>query len=326
MSRFRFNRIVLGISFLSLPFHGGTVHAQTNQISLEAYQQLVEETQGVVVSLRPTAGENAAVELAPIAQQWENIQEVLLPDGQIIPIDTAYLVALLQSVPPDLDLIETQLNGLATLSETWPEKVYGADEVASVKEILRQPEYQWPEQKPSPLQSVLDKINDWIGKLFNSGQKDQAQSAPLVIDLRWLYSLVSFLFIGGILYFVLRDTIGALVSETDLESDQDGNQILTSDGAFSQAQLFSEQGDHRTAVRYLYLSALLVLEEKGILYYDRSKTNTEYVESVSNHPNLMDSLKKVVGVFDRVWYGFRSLDDRTFSEYQKEVERLRDQR
>lgn len=326
MSHFRLNRIVLGLTLFCLLLKGGTVYAQTNQIALEAYRELVSETQVVVDSVRAASTELAASQLTSISEQWETIQEVVLPDGQILPIDTSYLVRILRLSPPDLDLVEAQLSSLVALAENWPEYVYGLEEVASVEQILQQPEYQWPEEEPSLLQPLIDKINQWLSKLFEREPNDQGLSEPVVIDLRWLYTLVSALFVGGILYFVLRDTIGALISETELENDRDGKETLTSDRAFGRAQHLSEQGDHRTAVRFLYLSALLLLEEKGILYYDRSKTNTEYVESVSSHPELKKSLRKVVGIFDRVWYGFRKIDEGTFKEYQQEVERLRKQR
>jgi hypothetical protein len=41
----------------------------------------------------------------------------------------------------------------------------------------------------------------------------------------------------------------------------------------------SSEGDYRTAVRYLYLSLLLLLEEHGLLRYDRPLTDREYLQA-----------------------------------------------
>jgi hypothetical protein len=109
-------------------------------------------------------------------------------------------------------------------------------------------------------------------------------------------------------------------------SSRSGSEVLTADTALQRAQNLSNNGDYRSAVRYLYLSALLVLEEHGLLSYDRTKTNLEYLRSVSGHPELETPLKFVVEVFDRVWYGYQPLDDRGYQFYERQVGKLRQQR
>jgi hypothetical protein len=77
------------------------------------------------------------------------------------------------------------------------------------------------------------------------------------------------------------------------------------------------------AVRYLYLSALLLLEERGLLRYDRSQTNREYLRGVVHRPDLAAILQEVVEVFDRVWYGFQPIDEAEVSHYTARVAELR---
>jgi hypothetical protein len=79
-------------------------------------------------------------------------------------------------------------------------------------------------------------------------------------------------------------------------------------------------------VRYLYLSSLLLLEERDLIRYDRSQTNQEYLRSVAGRPELAVILQDVIDVFDRVWYGFQSLDSRAYAQYQARVEQLRRQK
>ena len=92
------------------------------------------------------------------------------------------------------------------------------------------------------------------------------------------------------------------------------------------AQTLSNQGDYRNAVRYLYLSSLLVLDERGLLRYDRSRTNREYLRSVSSRPELSKPLGDVIDVFDRVWYGFDSVNEEDFESYVKHVDELREKK
>jgi hypothetical protein len=79
-------------------------------------------------------------------------------------------------------------------------------------------------------------------------------------------------------------------------------------------------------VRYLYLSALLLLDERGLLRYDRSRTNLEYLRTVRDSPDLVRPLRSVIEIFDRVWYGFEAIDPRTYQEYVERVDELRKQR
>ena len=70
----------------------------------------------------------------------------------------------------------------------------------------------------------------------------------------------------------------------------------------------------------------MLAEERQLLRYDRSKTNREYLRSVAGHPELADVLKEVVDVFDRVWYGYQSLDRATFETYRNRIADLRQQK
>ena len=102
--------------------------------------------------------------------------------------------------------------------------------------------------------------------------------------------------------------------------------MLSSKGAFKRAETLSMQGDYRNAIRYLYLSSLLVLDEQGLMRYDRSRTNREYLRSVSSRPELAKPLQDVIEVFDRVWYGFEGVDEQTYQSYVERVDELREKK
>jgi hypothetical protein len=129
------------------------------------------------------------------------------------------------------------------------------------------------------------------------------------------------------LYSISRSLSRNLVREAELAAENgDGDALLTSQGALQRAQTLSGQGDYRNAVRYLYLSSLLTLDEQGLLRYDRSRTNREYVRSISAKPQLANPLRNVIDVFDRVWYGFEAVDDETYQSYVRQVEELQEKK
>ncbi|RMD73583.1 MAG: DUF4129 domain-containing protein, partial [Chloroflexi bacterium] len=77
-----------------------------------------------------------------------------------------------------------------------------------------------------------------------------------------------------------------------------------------------QAGDRRSAVRYLYLAALLWLDEQGLLHYDRSLTNREYLQQLRDQRSLRDRLAPVVNTFDAVWYGQQVIDEQAFARYE----------
>jgi hypothetical protein len=84
-------------------------------------------------------------------------------------------------------------------------------------------------------------------------------------------------------------------------------------------------GDYRVAVRLLYLSTLLLLEERKLLCYDRTLTNREYLGQVADNPSLGEALRPVVDTFDEVWYGQVEPDAGGYEAYARQVDRVREE-
>ncbi len=92
--------------------------------------------------------------------------------------------------------------------------------------------------------------------------------------------------------------------------------------ARARAEAHAAAGDHRAAVRQLYLAALLVLEAHGLLPADRSRTNREQLAALAGGDALRRQMAAVVDTFDRVWYGVAVPDAAAFRAYAADVERL----
>ncbi|MEZ4661612.1 MAG: DUF4129 domain-containing protein [Caldilineaceae bacterium] len=75
-------------------------------------------------------------------------------------------------------------------------------------------------------------------------------------------------------------------------------------------------------MRQLYLSALLTLDERSVIQYDRSLTNREVLSQVQRQAQVESHLHPVVDTFDRVWYGESEPDRETFDLYEREIAEL----
>jgi hypothetical protein len=130
-----------------------------------------------------------------------------------------------------------------------------------------------------------------------------------------------------ILAYIFRGLFADMITDAHLTGDgNSGDEILTAEAAFQRAQTLSRGGEYRSAVRYLYLSSLLLLDERGLLRYDRTRTNREYLRTVSDSPELVQPLTEVIEVFDNVWYGYHELDEASFKHYSDRVEELKEKK
>ena len=126
----------------------------------------------------------------------------------------------------------------------------------------------------------------------------------------------------AIVVYAIRGVRRSIIAEARARAGVDDEETLTTAEAIDRAQTAARSGDYRNAARHLYLSSLLWLEERGVLRYDRSRTNREYLAQLQGKP-AYHNLKPVVDTFERVWYGQRPLDAAGFEAYEREVAALR---
>lgn len=292
-------------------------------ITFDDYWDRVRNTRLAVGGMESRAPSEIRQELDTLAAQWEQVTAVELPDHNVLPVDSSYLVAELRSAPPDLERLGSLLDALLRAHEEYPQKVFTPEDILPLHEILARPEFQW--QKPQPLQ-----LPDWLTNLYDriAGFFDWIilKVANLIYEGRTVLKIAAALFFLLALYFISRSLSHNLVRETELPEQEENDALLTSKGAFKRAEALSMQGDYRNAIRYLYLSSLLVLDEQGLMRYDRSRTNREYLRSVSSKPELAQPLRAVIDVFDRVWYGFEGVDEQTYQSYVERVDELREKK
>ncbi len=294
-------------------------------ISVDEYWRLVDHAQQVIAGLKGLPPDQAKEPLAELAAQWERVDQVTLDDGGTIHVDNSYLLSLLRLDPPDPGRIESVLRRLQAAHKTYPAGVFTTADLESLKEVLARPEFQWQAPAPNPIaewfRKLWERFNRWLQEILGGGRFSVPGGVfdPL--------PLISTLLLAVVLFYIARTLFVDLVGEARID---DGNgearEPLTSGSAFSKAQALSRGGDYRSAVRYLYLSSLLLLDERGLLRYDRFKTNHEYLRSVSGQPGLAGPLRDVIEVFDDVWYGYHALDEDTFKHYSDRVEELKEKK
>jgi len=294
---------------------------QNAPITFDGYWELVRNTRQSIVQMDAKPQATIRQELNALASRWDQVTAVELSDNSVMQVDSSYLAAQLRNDPPKLKQLANLLDALLGAHAEYPQKVFTLEDVAPLNKILARPEFQWQEQQAPQTPNWLQKFYDWMDRVMNRFFNATVQygRVPLIATAVLLF-IVS-------LFFISRGLSRSLVREAQLANEgNDSEELSTSKGAFKRAESLSTQGDYRNAIRYLYLSSLLVLDEKRLMRYDRSRTNREYLRSLSSKPELVKPLRDVIDVFDRVWYGFENVDEQTYQSYVKRVDELREKK
>jgi hypothetical protein len=292
-------------------------------IQEDEYWELVQLSQDTLSASAEDSNSELKENLKDLADQWEAVGAVEV-DGQVIPLDHSYLIKLLREKEPDLKIIDGLLAAMQEEHNNGIRGSFSTSDLNSLHGILAQPEFTWQQPASNPLndwfQKIINAINDLINDLLSRifGAKPLAGSTGT-----FTWAIVASLVLIAVFIFVYRTLFNDFIRETELNEGDETSEPFTSESAFDRAQSLSRGGDYRSAVRYLYLSSLLLMDERGILRYDRSRTNHEYLRSVANIPELAKPLGEVIEVFDYVWYGYHSLEEESFKKYSDRVEELK---
>jgi len=254
-------------------------------------------------------------------------QQTLLPihavgaTGQVpVLVDTSQLVAAISSAEalkdPDqkqsaLEAVSRQIGLLRQTIVQTPAQASPAATVLSARGVLSRPEFA---SDPPPPPSVADKLATWLDKLFQprTPQTSTAPNANPNVILGILIAIAAAAF--AVLVAVLVQAIGRREArarplaldeeEAVLVEARDNNSLLAL--AEQQAKL----GDYRRAFRLVYLASLVALDTNGVLHFDRSKTNWEYLRLMraSGRGDVYTALTPLTREFDQVWYGFALAD------------------
>ena len=129
--------------------------------------------------------------------------------------------------------------------------------------------------------------------------------------------------IGIVLIFFIKQIRMNLIRDVgDMETEIIEDYVRTEKAALAHAETAEASNDFRGALRYLYLSAVLHLQERGILPYDKSMTNREYLHQSQVDINLQKTLGPAVTVFDEVWYGHKPCDAETVANYRDLLQKV----
>ena len=162
----------------------------------------------------------------------------------------------------------------------------------------------------------FEKYEDILSKLLSP-------DTPWDINLKYVLFGLGLLVLSGVTVFFIRQIHRNMIIEVrDLADEPSMDGVLTERAALVQSEAAAASHNFRDALRFLYLSAVFRLQEKGILTYDKSLTNLEYLHTLQTHAELQDALRPAIQVFDDVWYGYKPCNAGTIGNYRALLEKV----
>ena len=235
-------------------------------------------------------------------------------------VDTSQLVAAIQNAEAlqDADAKSAALNALGRQISLLRQAIIKvpphsdpAAAVASARAVLARPEFA---SDPPPPPSFADRLAAWLDRLFQPRATPNV-NAPNVnpnVILGILIAIAAGAF--AVLVAVLVQAIGRREARArPLALDEEEAVLMEArdnDSLLALAEQQAKAGDYRRAFRLVYLASLVALDTNGVLRFDRSKTNWEYLRALraSGRGDVYSALTPLTREFDQVWYGFAPTD------------------
>ena len=143
------------------------------------------------------------------------------------------------------------------------------------------------------------------------------------VNLRYvLFPLGAIALSAVIIFFIRQIRMNLIIEAREDVSDTALARVETEKAALAHAETAEASNDFRGALRFLYLSAIFHLQERGVLPYDKSLTNREYLYQTQEDTDLQATLGPAVTVFDEVWYGHKPCDAETVAGYRELLQKV----
>jgi hypothetical protein len=298
-------------------------HAQSNAAesfpaTLEDYTAALQSARQILASETnaetnaETALEQARAELAPIRQ-------VLLPSGVQVEVEPLLGESGPLAAGDALARVETALAQLEAADSDDTDA-----RLAVLADVLAGPQFVAGE---SWFEQFLRWLAEWWERIAPDAPSSPGAAAvgEAANDTLWIgIGVAGAIALVLLLAYWLRGFLGNFIGSAEVTAANGAPDDLPQTPAEARRRAADRAagGDFRAAVRNLYLSALLTLEQNGLVPADRSLTNRELLGRVqANHP-VRPHLQPVVETFDDVWYGVHEPDNETYTAYTRSIDEL----
>ncbi|MBU3074522.1 hypothetical protein [Clostridium estertheticum] len=175
------------------------------------------------------------------------------------------------------------------------------------------------------IQNSKDIISQWIQKIFRktissinlkNSVSDNLATVFIIIALILIALIVILIIVKLSKSFERKERIKEILGEKIHDK-------TTPSSLRSLAISFEVKDDYRQAIRYYFISILLLMHEKSIIYLDETKTNEEiYKCLLQNKFSDSSVLEYVIIDFNSSWYGHKIFNKETYDKTLQNINLL----
>lgn len=195
-----------------------------------------------------------------------------------------------------------------------------------VNQVLKKPEYRRLRGDyidiVDRIRSIITKwVEAWLEKLFDAGDKLGTSAFGISNVIVIIGSILLVIFVI-ILFLSIRKILGKNKKVKTIYGEEI-NSTTTAEGLRIKAGEYKKHGDYREAIRIGFISLLLKMSEKSLLYLDETRTNSEITEILKNigfkYTGLFQSLTYL---FNEVWFGHKKIYEDEYILWEKKMDEL----
>lgn len=193
---------------------------------------------------------------------------------------------------------------------------------ANFKSKYQGKDFSYAFDKDAESESFWNAFNRWLEQLFKDWfdyKTPKAAKNAVSLFIKIMYVLIVFV----VLFFVIR----ALVKkEGGLFFAKSNKKLFFTDGQSDSNlmesnldQLISEaikEHDYSLAIRYYYLKALKMLDQKSLIRWEEEKTNQDFQNQLPTGA-IKNQFKYLSYLYSYCWYGKFQVDELQFVEVEK---------
>ena len=179
--------------------------------------------------------------------------------------------------------------------------------------VLARPEF-GSDLPPPP--SLAERLAAWLDRILARWQPSAPNANLPSVNPKIILGILIVIAAGAfaVLVSVIVQAIGRRSVRSKPLALEEEEAVLVdardNDSLLALAEQQAKAGDYRRAFRLVYLAALVALDTGGVLRFDRSKTNWEYLRALraAGRGDIYSALTPLTREFDQVWYGFGLTD------------------
>ncbi len=176
-------------------------------------------------------------------------------------------------------------------------------------------------KQPSVQDSIMEKVNNWLNRLFESAARFRARSAWVGRLLVWGFILAVCVALVWALLQLERRWRVRLVPDTQgpaagAASARDWQLWL------EDARRAAASGLWREAIHFVYWASISRLESRRLWPADRARTPREYLALVAPEDPRKAGLAQLTGSFELTWYGGRKAGENDYRQAEELAKEL----